>query len=145
MWAVKSILLSLVLFMLSCGSSPSGKNQETTKQLSDSSKVMTFDMTDPPESNPIGTRSMGRAKSGERLEDYFAVRNTTEKPMVILEAKTNCGCVTLDYTREPIKAGEQKVIKYVYDSRGKTGMQFSQITIKTTAGEYKMIIDLLIE
>lgn len=133
------ISLGLTLLTLSC---VGGGEKTVTKVVSDSINVITFDMTATPGNNPIGTRSMGKAKSGEQLEDCFAVKNMTEKPIVILEGKTNCGCVKLDYTKEPIKEGERRVIKYTYDSRGKIGMQFTQITIKTTAGEYKVLVDL---
>lgn len=136
---LKCILLSLVLFMLSCDNATQG-----IKKVEDTN-ITTFEMKDTLSNAPIGRRSMGKAKSGERLEDRFAVKNGTNRPMIILDAKTNCGCVTVDYSKDPIKVGEQKTMKYTYDSRGKIGQQFSEITIKTNVGEYKVLIDLLVE
>lgn len=145
MYILKCFSLSLVLFMFSCSNVANQEKAKEEKQQKTPINVVTFDMATPAGNDAIGSRSMGKAKSGELLEDRFAVKNATEKPVVIVEAKTNCGCVTLDYTKEPIKVGEQRVIKYTYDSRGKIGQQLSQITIKTTAGEYRILIDLLIE
>lgn len=147
-----TVSLSLVLFMIACG----GGNTTTTKatneikqeQKIEEETITTFEMAlkaDPAQKEQIGSRSMGRAKSGEMLADRFAVKNNTGKSLVVLEAKSNCGCLVVDYKKEPMKAGDTKVMNYTYDSRGKIGQQFSEVTIKTNMGDYVVLVDLLIE
>lgn len=108
--------------------------------------AVVFEISDNPEvSKNIGTRSLGNAKSGEILNDSFLISNVGEKIAVILEAKTNCGCVELSYDKKPMKTGEKNLVKYSYDTKGKTGTQFSEITIKTNIGTYTVLVDLNIE
>lgn len=93
----------------------------------------------------IGTRSLGNAKSGEILNDSFSILNASDEIVIILEAKTNCGCVELSYDKKPMKKTEKNLIKYSYDTKGKTGVQLSEIAIKTNIGTYTVLVDLNIE
>ncbi|MEG0499808.1 MAG: DUF1573 domain-containing protein [Rikenellaceae bacterium] len=136
--------------MIACGG---GNNKSANTEVKVEQKVLeenitTFEMpfiTDSTEKLQIGSRSIGKARSGEQLSDRFAVKNSTGKPLVILEAKSNCGCLTVDYSKEPMKVGDVKRLNYSYDSRGKIGQQLSEVTIKTNHGDYFVLIDLLIE
>lgn len=155
MRVLSTVSLSLVLFMIA-SSSCGGGNKSIVKavdetrqeQAKEEIKITTFELTSKVDSTQkvqIGSRSMGKARSGEMLSDKFAVKNTTDKPLVILEVKSNCGCLVVNYAKEPMKAGDTKIMNYTYDSRGKVGQQFSEVTIKTNIGDYFVLVDLLIE
>ena len=49
------------------------------------------------------------------LTHDFVFYNTGSEPLVIHEVKTSCGCVTVDFPKEPIKAGEEGVIRTKLD------------------------------
>lgn len=150
---MKIISIFLILFLSGCGSSPSTQKGKPVKEVKAADEktvtsIVTFDLSAPSgavKEATLGSRSLGKAKSGEKLMDKFAIKNTTDKAVVILEAKSNCGCLTLEYDKQPIKAGAMRVIDYSYDSRGKMGQQFSKVTIKTNIGDYIVLVDLFID
>lgn len=146
---LKVSTLLLVLFMLACGNN-TNKKQEVVNEVSEVSKnveanIVTFDLSDSTINHTIGNRTMGKAKSGEKLSDKFAIRNVTDKAVVILSVKSNCGCLQVEYEKSPIKAGEKKIMDYSYDTSGKMGQQFSEVTIKTNIGNYIVLVDLQVE
>jgi len=44
----------------------------------------------------------------------FNVKNVSDKPMVIYNVVTSCGCTNVEWTRQPVKSGESGEIKAVY-------------------------------
>lgn len=77
------------------------------------------------------TIAMGRMAAGERLQGRFRVVNTSDKPLVIVEVITGCGCATADYDPAPLAPGEERVMTWQFDSRGRFGQQFKSIEIVT--------------
>jgi hypothetical protein len=47
----------------------------------------------------------------------FAFRNTGKTPLVLTHVKSTCGCTIPEWPSEPIKAGEQGIIKVSYDTQ----------------------------
>lgn len=141
-----AVLLSMVLFMGACG----GGNGNVTKVVQEVKDVDITAFEVPLRADSvgkivIGNRSMGRARSGEQLSDRFAVKNATGRPLVILDVKSNCGCLKVEFAKDPMKEGDIKIMNYSYDSRGKVGQQLSEVTIKTSQGDYFVLVDLLVE
>lgn len=77
------------------------------------------------------TLSMGRMAEGEVVEGRFRVANRSDKPLVIVQVITGCGCTTADYDPAPIAAGDTIVMRWRFDSRGRFGQQFKSIEIVT--------------
>ena len=50
----------------------------------------------------------------------FTLRNTGDRPLVIHDVSTSCGCLTVDYPEEPARPGEELTLRAHYraDSRG---------------------------
>jgi len=71
----------------------------------------------------------GAIKEGEKVSHDFKFTNAGEKPLIISNATASCGCTVPDYPRQPIAPGESAVIKVVFDSTGKSGMQNKVVTI----------------
>ena len=44
----------------------------------------------------------------------FEVKNTGNKPLVIQDVMTSCGCITVDFTKEPVQPGGTAVVKVTY-------------------------------
>ena len=56
----------------------------------------------------------------EERQGTFRLKNTGEKPLVIQDIVTSCGCLTVDYSQEPVMPGKETVIGVTYkaDSPG---------------------------
>ena len=44
----------------------------------------------------------------------FEVKNTGSKPLVIQDVTTSCGCITVDFTKEPVQPGGTAVVTVTY-------------------------------
>jgi archaellum component FlaG (FlaF/FlaG flagellin family) len=71
----------------------------------------------------------GKIKSGEKVQYAFKFKNTGKSPLIITNATATCGCTVPETPKDPIKPGAEGVIKVVFDSTGKSGMQDKVITV----------------
>ena len=64
--------------------------------------------------------SMGDFSWQEERQGTFRLKNTGEKPLVMQDVVTSCGCLTVDYSQEPVMPGKEAVIGVTYkaDSPG---------------------------
>lgn len=93
----------------------------------------------------LGSRELGRASSGEVLNDSFSLTNNFGESMVITKLSTDCGCIQMNYGSGVVKANEKVIVKYSYNTGGKRGQQLSTIKIHTTKGEFNILVDLEID
>jgi hypothetical protein len=93
---------------------------------SDSLKVaiISFDETD---------HNFGRVYEGEQVGWYFKFRNTGTKNLIITNAYASCGCTVPDYNKDPVHPGGEGVIKVVFDSKDRTGIQSKTVTVESNA------------
>ena len=62
----------------------------------------------------------------------FTYTNVGEQNLIINQAIASCGCTVPEYTRTPIKPGEQGIIKVTYNGAGKFPGHFKKsITVRT--------------
>lgn len=62
----------------------------------------------------------------------FTYTNVGETPLVINQAVASCGCTVPEYTKTPVKPGEQGSIKVTYNGTGKFPGHFKKsITVIT--------------
>jgi len=59
--------------------------------------------------NPV--ISMGTLGKGESKEGVFIVKNTGNRPLVILDAVTTCGCAEVSFDKRPVPPGESVEIQ----------------------------------
>lgn len=71
----------------------------------------------------------GKITAGEKVSYDFKFTNTGKSPLIISNATATCGCTVPDYPHEPILPGASSVIKVVFNSEGKSGMQNKVVTI----------------
>lgn len=57
---------------------------------------------------------LGRFPWGEEKNTEFVISNAGSVPLVINDVVTSCGCVTVDYAKEPVRAGEDVRLKVKY-------------------------------
>lgn len=75
------------------------------------------------------TIRLGRLNEGEVVAGMFVVVNDKQRPLVISNIVTGCGCTTTQYDSQPIMPGEEREIKYMFDTRGRRGVQLKTIDI----------------
>ncbi|MBN2682501.1 MAG: DUF1573 domain-containing protein [Bacteroidales bacterium] len=47
----------------------------------------------------------------------FTLKNTGQKPVVITNVQTSCGCTATNWPKEPIMPGKEKTIEVLYDTK----------------------------
>ena len=72
----------------------------------------------------------------------FTLKNSGDKPLVITNVVTSCGCTTSDWPKEPLRPGAEKTMTVLYDTK-RTG--FFSKTIKVFNNTGKSPIELTIK
>ncbi len=88
------------------------------------------------------TIDFGRVDSGEDLVKRIAFTNPTAKPVVILDAETNCGCIEVDYPRTPLAPGGRAEAVVYFHSGGLHGWQVRPVSFRTSLGptRYRIVV-----
>ena len=68
----------------------------------------------------VDTLNFGKVRAGEVVEIALALANTTEKPLLVLSTETSCGCLELEFSKEPLRAGDKSAAKMIFYSSGYT-------------------------
>ena len=122
---MKSIvaLFAAIVLMTACQNQAQEKSATNTSAVAD----------DPKDNTTIqwldSAKDMGKITEGQKLEVAFRFRNTGNKPLIIKNVQPSCGCTVADTPKEPIAAGEEGVIKAVFDSNGKSGMNHKTLMV----------------
>jgi hypothetical protein len=77
--------------------------------------------------------NFGNITQGEKVYYSYKFKNTGKSPLIVLNATATCGCTVPEVPKEPVKPGDEGVIKVVFDSNGKQGMQDKVITVTSNA------------
>ena len=119
------------IIFTACQTSSSQDNSTVTTALTDSSSVA---MEDAPQVTvEKAIHEFGTITQGEKISYAFKFKNTGKTPLIISDAAATCGCTVPEYPTTPIKPGESGVIKVIFDSAGKLGLQDKVITISSNA------------
>ncbi|MGA9650807.1 MULTISPECIES: DUF1573 domain-containing protein [Pedobacter] len=74
-----------------------------------------------------------KIEEGASVEHEFKFKNTGKSPLIISNATATCGCTIPETPKEPILPGKEGVIKVIFNSLGKAGMQDKVVTITSNA------------
>jgi hypothetical protein len=69
---------------------------------------------------------------GDEAVHYFVFTNTGDKPMVILNVRTSCGCMASEWSKKPVGAGATDSLKVEYNTKIK-GSFSKTITVQSNA------------
>ncbi|WP_373520268.1 DUF1573 domain-containing protein [Aquiflexum sp.] len=72
----------------------------------------------------------GTIDEGKVVEHLFNFTNNGQAPLVISNITASCGCTSPDWTKTPIKPGDEGFVKVVFNSTAKTGTQAPTVTIQ---------------
>lgn len=72
----------------------------------------------------------GTIDEGKVIEHTFKFINTGKSPLVISNITASCGCTSPDWSKTPVKPGDEGYVKVVFNSTAKTGTQAPTVTIQ---------------
>ena len=67
----------------------------------------------------------------------YVCENIAEKPVTILEVRSQCGCFTADFPKKAINPGEKAVVTARFDPHTLFGSQKRHLTVVATNGDYR--------
>lgn len=67
----------------------------------------------------------------------YDCENIADKPVTILEVRSQCGCFTADFPKKAINPGEKAVVKARFDPHTLFGSQKRYLTVVATNGDYR--------
>ena len=68
---------------------------------------------------PETEKDFGTIPLNEKREHVFKLVNTGNKPLVIYDVVTSCGCTKAEYSKEPVRPGETLDLKVIYNAEDK--------------------------
>lgn len=82
---------------------------------------------------------MGAVLPSTTVTKTIRITNCSTAPLVLVDYSTQCRCMWLEYSREPIAENEYRDIELVFDSRGEWGSVGNYMEI-TTSGEHPIVL-----
>ena len=73
--------------------------------------------------------SFGEIAEGEIVTHSFYFKNIGEQNFVIKNIDSGCGCTTVNYDKTPLKPGKEGKIEIEFNSSGRYGKQYKEISI----------------
>ncbi|MEX2513910.1 MAG: DUF1573 domain-containing protein [Cyclobacteriaceae bacterium] len=137
--------LGLTLVLASCGQEKNEKDdriqalEQKISQLEQNQVVTPSNVQNvqPADPSTVGVfefeemeHDFGTIKEGQVIEHQFTFKNTGQAPLVISNIQASCGCTSPDWTKAPVKPGEEGFVKVVFNSKGKSGVQSPTVTIQ---------------
>lgn len=71
----------------------------------------------------------GEVKEGEKVSHTFKFKNTGNADLIIADVSPSCGCTVPEWSKEPVRPGEEGKIDVTFNTAGKTGMQSKTISV----------------
>jgi len=83
----------------------------------------------------------GTIDQGTNVEHVFKFKNTGEAPLMIVNAKSSCGCTVPEYTKEPVAPGDSGELLVKFNGSGQNQVSKTvTITTNTKAGTETLTI-----
>lgn len=128
------LLLGALTLIPSCAGNSETKNHNlVTIPKVDISKLPTinYPLSYDEQDNPV-VIDLKNLKEGEIVNTSFAIKNVGNKPLIIRNVVTGCGCTSVKYDRKPLKSNDTAIVKLTFDSKGQFGAQMKTIEIIST-------------
>lgn len=81
------------------------------------------------------TLRFGRLREGERARLQLRLKNGSGRPMVVLQHELTCGCILLDYRRQPVLPDSALAVTVDFDTRGLYGWQLKLFRLRLNGME----------
>ena len=126
---MKNLFLTITfLFVLnSCSNQPA---VEQTAESKESNEIAVVDTANAPVFKfEKEVYDFGKITDGDVVTYDFKFKNVGNSPLIINSATASCGCTVPEYPKEPVAPGAEGVIRVVFNSAGKPGMQNKIVSI----------------
>jgi hypothetical protein len=84
----------------------------------------------------------GRITAGESISYSFHFRNTGDADLVLSGCSATCGCTVADYPRGRIAPGKEGYVTVTFNSQGKTGQQYQEVTVTSNSQPGRNILKI---
>lgn len=84
----------------------------------------------------------GTVNEGDVVETSFVVTNTGKTDLVIMDAKTTCGCTAPVWPKEAIAPGASAEVQVRFNTNGKPNKQSKAVTLITNTAQGREIFKL---
>ena len=74
------------------------------------------------------------------MSHTFKFKNIGNAPLIITNVEKTCGCTSPEYSKEPVKPGEEGKIVITYDSKGHKGFQNKRLVVKANTNPSESIL-----
>lgn len=85
------------------------------------------------------THDFGEVIQGVPVSHEFAITNTGDEPLIIVDVTKPCGCQSASFTEKAIAPGEGGFVKATYNA-AKEGAFTKAFTVKHNGGESKIVL-----
>jgi len=93
-------------------------------------------MAQPKATFNVTTFDFGTIKESKGpVKHTFEIKNTGNKPLIIVDAVASCGCTRPSYTAKPIKPGKKGKVEVTFSPAGRAGTFRKTIKVKTNCPE----------
>lgn len=83
----------------------------------------------------------GTIDQNTHVEHVFKFKNTGDSPLMIVNAKSSCGCTVPEYTKEPVAPGASGELLVKFNGAGQNQVSKTvTITTNTKAGTESLVI-----
>ena len=82
----------------------------------------------------------GKILQGEQVSYTFKFKNIGNAPLIITSIEKTCGCTSPDFSKDPVKPGEEGKITITYDSKGHKGFQNKRVIVKANTNPSETIL-----
>jgi hypothetical protein len=82
----------------------------------------------------------GTVIEGEKVTYNFKFTNTGGSDLLLSSVSASCGCTATNYTKDPVKPGEDGVVTITFDSRRRKGFQNKAVTVSANTQPNKVIL-----
>jgi hypothetical protein len=126
------IALSLVL-LLSCTKKVSTTDEKWTKDSLAFAKLRNY-ITDPANGTTISWidavyKELNAIKEGESINISWRFKNTGNKPLIIANTDTSCGCTVVENSKKTVAPGSEGIIKVKFNSKNLQGWQRKDVHV----------------
>ncbi len=84
----------------------------------------------------------GRISEGESISYSFHFTNKGNSDLVISGCHASCGCTVADYPKGRIAPGEEGYVTVSFNSRGKVGQQYQEVTVSSNAQPSRQVLKI---
>jgi hypothetical protein len=138
-------ILGIALLLLVAGSVVSCRGKVKAVSADRAATGVVFEISD--STFVADTLDFGTMHEGEVVEKEFRIKNVSDKPFVVINVKSDCGCTLFGFNREPVGPDEEKVITASFDSAGYLGEVIKKASLQTSLSEtaHTIIVEARVE